>query len=113
MRSLPQLSDYSQLLLEVATGKADATFFNRVLANRYLAKNPGQLKEISSAQPVRVYGECFLLPIGDYKLKSMIDATILELIENGFVDRAFAKHGENPREYFRPLVPYRPPEISK
>jgi ABC-type amino acid transport substrate-binding protein len=107
--ALPQLSDYSQMLLEVVSGKADVTFFNRVLGSRFMRQNPGQLRDISGSTPIRVYAECFLLPLRDPAFKSMIDASLLEMIENGDIDRAFRKNGENPDEYYRPIVPYRPP----
>jgi len=107
--ALPQLSDYSQMLLEVVNGKADVTFFNRVLGSRFMRQNPGQLRDISGSTPIRVYAECFLLPLRDPAFKSMIDASLSEMIENGDVDRAFRKNGENPEEYYRPIVPYRPP----
>ncbi len=111
--SLPQLSDYSQMLLDVASRKADVTFYNRVLAERFIRQNPGKIEDISGDKPIRVFAECFILPIQDYAFQSMIDATVEEMLENGQIDRIFAAHGEDPREYYRPLVPYRNPEIAR
>jgi polar amino acid transport system substrate-binding protein len=109
VNSLPQMTDYSQLLLEVISGKSDVTFFNRVFANRFILKNPGRIRDISGSQPIRVYAETFIYPIGDYSLAHMIDSAILEMIENGEVDSAFAGNLENPQEYFRVAIPYRAP----
>ena len=107
INSLPNLSDYSQLLLEVATGKADVTFFNRVVARRYIRNNPGKVREVPLGRPVRVFAECLILPIGDVKLQHMINASLLEMIENGAIERIFAQHGEDPKDYFFPITPYR------
>lgn len=109
LSSLPQMSDYNQLLLEVASNKADVTFFNRVLADRYIKANPGSLKDVTGEQPVRVYGETLILPMGDDRFKSMIDSTVDELIDNGALARMFAKNGEDYATYYRPAVPYRSP----
>jgi len=111
--SLPQLSDYSQMLLEVVSGKADVTFFSRVLGSRFIRQNPGKLRDIAGSKPIRVYAECFLLPLNDFAFKSMIDSALSEMIENGDIDRAFRKNGENPDEYYRPAVPYRHPEETR
>lgn len=108
--ALPQFSDYSQMLLQVATGKADITFFNRVFAKRFIKQNPGKIKDISGEQPIRVFAECFVLPLKDPVFKNMIDITTQELIENGFLDQLFVKYNENPADYYRVALPYRTPE---
>jgi ABC-type amino acid transport substrate-binding protein len=113
VHSLPQLTDYSQLMMEVATGKADVTFFSQVSAGRFMKQNPGRIKDLTGGTPVRVYAECLVLPIDDFPLRSMIDASLAEMIENGAIDRAFLKNGENPNEYYRPLFPYRVPVAGK
>lgn len=58
--ALPQFSDYTQLLLQVQTGKADVTFFDKVFAQGYLAQNPGKLKDISGDRPIRVFAQTFI-----------------------------------------------------
>lgn len=110
---LPQLTDYSQLMMEVATRKADVTFFSRVSASRFMKQNPGTIRDITGDSPVRVYAECLVLPIEDTAFRSMIDAALAELIENGIVDQAFKKNGENPEDYYRPAIPYRSPSVRQ
>lgn len=105
---LPALSDYSQMLLQVASNKADISFHNRVDAERYMQKNPGTIKEVSKT-PIRVYAECYILPIDDYKFQQMINATVLEMIENNVINKAFKNNGENPNEYFMPALPFKMP----
>lgn len=106
--SKPVLVDYSQLLLEVVSGKSDVTFYNELIANRYLAQNPGKLKKVGSS-PIRIFAECFILPKGKYAFSTMINSALLELIENGALDRAFLSAGENPSEYYRRAFPFRAP----
>lgn len=109
LSSLPQFSDYTQLLLEITTKKADVTFFNKVVGARYMRQNPGKLKEVSEDSPIRVFAECFILPLRDPAFRSMIDSALLEMIENGQVDRYFVANGEDPNEYYRVARPFRPP----
>jgi len=111
--SLPQLTDYSQLMMEVATKKADVTFFSRVSAARFMKRNPGLIKDVTGERPVRVYAECLIMPIDDFAFRSMIDAALAEMIENGVIDRAFLKNGEDPTEYYRPAIPYRNPVLGR
>jgi ABC-type amino acid transport substrate-binding protein len=106
--SKPVLVDYSQLLLEVSSGKSDVTFYNNLIANRYLKQNPGKLKRVGSS-PIRIFAECFTFPRGDYAFSSMMNSALLELIENGALDRAFLRAGENPSEYYRRAYPFRLP----
>jgi ABC-type amino acid transport substrate-binding protein len=109
INSLPQLTDYSQLMMQVASRKADITFFSSVQARRFIKQNPGAIKDITGNAPIRVYAECLILPIGDGSFRSMIDATLTEMIENGAIDKAFARNGEDPNEYYRPAFPFRNP----
>jgi len=106
--ALPPLSDYSQMLLQVSSNKADVTFHNRVFASRYIIQNPGRIKEVSQ-NPVRVFAECYILPKNDFQFQNMINSTILELIENGKVNQAFSKNGEDPLEYYMTAIPFRKP----
>jgi len=108
IHALPQLSDYTQLLLEVSAGKADATFFNRVQANRFMHQNPGAIKELSD-DPVRVYAESYMLPLSDWRFQSMINIAVTEMVQNGVIERALRKYGEDPGEYYRVAVPFRTP----
>lgn len=107
--SLPQLVDYTQLMLEVTSDKADVTFFSTLFANRFISKNPNSVKEISRGRPVRLYAECFILPLGDPSFASMIDSALIEIVENGGLEAAFRNQGEDPGEYFMRALPYRQP----
>lgn len=109
--ALPNIADYSQLLLEVASNKADVTFFNQVVAGRFIRNNPGTVRELPS-EPIRVFAECFILPLNDPVFASMINATVQELLENGYLHEAFRSNGENPGDYYFPDLPYRTEEAA-
>lgn len=104
--SQAQLVDYSQLLLDVASKKADVTFFSRVYADRFIARNPNSVRDISAQNPARVFAECFVLPIGDSAFASMMNAAIQELLDNGGFQAVLRANHEDPRQYLLPLKPY-------
>lgn len=79
--SLPQSADASQLFMEVATGKADATFVDYGFFEDYNKNNPGKLKIAGSV--LRVYGSVFSVRQGEIELKSLLDDAIIALGNNG------------------------------
>ena len=111
--ALPQFSDYSQLLLQVQTGKADVTFFDKVLALQYLSKNPGKLKDVSGNKPIRVYAQTFIVPLGDSKFESMISNATAVMVENGALDNGFKKYGMDLANFYRVATPYEIPAWAR
>jgi ABC-type amino acid transport substrate-binding protein len=111
--SKPQMVDYSQLLLEVAVGKSDITFFNELDGNRFMQKNPGKIKRVPTNRPVRLFSETLVLPEGDYRFKALIDSTLREMLQNGALESAMEANGINPKEYYMPALPYRDPMAVK
>lgn len=104
---LPQLSEGTQLLLEVATRKADVTFVQPFTADQYLAANPGSIRNIAKDKPIRVFPACFMIKDGEYEFRRMLDVTVDELINSGFVDRAINKYAPNDESLTRIAYPYR------
>lgn len=105
--SKPQLVDYSQLLLEVSSGKSDITFFNEIFGNRFIRANPGKIKRVPTNWPIRMFSETLVLPEGDYRFKELINSTLTEMLQNGALEAAMTRHGVDPNEYLLPAYPYR------
>jgi polar amino acid transport system substrate-binding protein len=102
---LTQLSDVSQLLLEVGTGKADVTFIEPAVANQFMAKNPGLVRMIE-APPVRVFPNVFLVKKGDTGLRDTLNIALSELLNSGYVDRVLSRYQTGPRDFARLAQPY-------
>ncbi|MBI1273587.1 MAG: transporter substrate-binding domain-containing protein [Alphaproteobacteria bacterium] len=79
--SLPQAADASQLFMEIAAGKADATFVDWGFFKSYDEANPGKLK--TAGKVLRVYGSVFSVKLGDLDLKALFDNAIIALTNNG------------------------------
>lgn len=105
--SLPQTTEVAQLLLEIQSGKADATFVEPFIANRFLAANPGALYRDASAAPVRVFANAFMTRRGDADLVAFLDTAVEELHNTGFVERTLRKYVPDEGEVMRVADRYR------
>jgi polar amino acid transport system substrate-binding protein len=104
--SSPQMVDYTQMLVDVETGKADAAFFEKAFGNNFLAKNPGAVRCPAPDKPVDVYQVGLMLPPGEAQLKNMIDLTLTKLILNGTVKKLIEKDAGPNYSYMPVAQPY-------
>lgn len=108
---LPQLTDISQMLLNVVDGKADISFVEPIVANAFLKNNPGKIKNITPAKPLVAYGNVMLVKKGEFKLKSSLDNALNELLDNGYVDGVLDGYEEEyPGGVYRVAQPYVVPQ---
>jgi polar amino acid transport system substrate-binding protein len=105
--ALPQLTDQAQPLLEVATNKADVTIADSVTAAGYMANNPGKLKQVPAAAPIRLFGNTMSIPAGDDKLRRMLDTATEEMLNSGQIERIVKKYETYPGTLARVAAPYR------
>lgn len=105
--SLPQLSDLSQLLLTVSTGKADVTFAEPAIVVDFLKHNKGAVKPVSVDHPVRVFPNCWMFRRGQSELKAMLDTVLDQLQNSGAIDRIVSKYEPAPGTLYRVAPPYR------
>ncbi|MFQ5538863.1 MAG: substrate-binding periplasmic protein [Candidatus Binatia bacterium] len=105
--SLTQLSDISQMFLEVANNKADVAFAEPYYGYKFLENNPGSIKNIAAAQPIRTLGNCYMFRAGEFQFKHMLDTAIQDLIQSGFVDEVIAKYEPFPNTFYRVNRVYR------
>ncbi|MBI3442141.1 MAG: amino acid ABC transporter substrate-binding protein [Proteobacteria bacterium] len=108
--SMPQTSDYSLLLKEVETKKADVTIIEPETFYQYEQHNPGILKIVDKSHPLNVLPASFGVPINDLAFKRMIDVTLSELIYDGTVAKLVKKYEKVPGSM---LLPTRPYEVLK
>lgn len=108
---LSQLTDTSQLFVNVADGKADMTFQEASTAYQYMKNNPGKIKNISTLKPIVVYGNVMMIKKGEFTFKTAIDNAIVELLSNGFVDDVINKYEKDyPGGFYRVAAPYVAPQ---
>ena len=111
---LTNVSQPSQLLLEVAEQKADATVLSTRLAARWMEANPGRIKNIAADAPVRITPVCMMVPLDQPELLSALNAAILEIRSGGYVEDLVRQYDrENFGGYYFVAPPYTVPSDSR
>ncbi|HEY1096409.1 MAG TPA: transporter substrate-binding domain-containing protein [Alphaproteobacteria bacterium] len=100
---LSQMASGSEILLQVVSKKADIAFVDASMVNDFLKTNPGTLRQVAGIPPIRFYGECLSVKRGEMELKNMLDLSILQLANDGSIDKLVQKYRkENNATFFSP-----------
>ncbi len=100
--SLPQSAPFSDLLLQVVTGKADIVFSEPLTVHEFMKNNPDSLRQFTPPeQPLLVVSNILLLPRGEYELKEMIDNALREMFNSHLIDSIIDKYETYPGSYLR------------
>ena len=104
--SLPNMTDISQTLQEVATGKADATIVNLVDGLRFQKNNPGKIINVTKDQPIRVYAATIAYVQQDIRFSVMLNAALEQLNNSGHIRGLINKYRVEPGTVFPVAKPY-------
>ena len=104
--AIPQMVDYSMLLKEIEMGKADATSIDSSALRSYQLTNPGKLRETDVNSPLGVYPVSFGLPQGEMVFNRMINVVLIEMLNDGTVERILDKYDSKPNSFMRVAKPY-------
>jgi ABC-type amino acid transport substrate-binding protein len=104
--ALPQMSDVSQLLLNVSEGKADITFVEPAVALEFMKNNPGKIRKVVLPKPIRSFPNCMMVRQNDTEFRRMLDHALTEVINSGFVDQVIKKYEPGPDAYKRVSLPF-------
>lgn len=104
--AVSQLGDSSQLLMEVMTGKADITFVDVAIGNKFQRSNPGKVRNLVQDKPLRVFPNTIGFANTEIQLKFMLDSALSQLVNGGFVDKTLEKHSKVAAGYYRVAKPY-------
>ncbi len=92
LNSLPQLSSYAEVLLNVVQNKADVTFVEPAAAEDFLAANPNSIERLGDT-PVRSFGNGFAFDNSDSELKDKWNTALNKLIADGTIETILEKNG--------------------
>lgn len=107
--ALPQMTDPVQMLMNVATGKADITFTDMHTAQSFMEANPGTLRQVPLERPVRIVPVTLAIAVGEERLKSMLNTAIDQMQYDGVIEMILKKY-ETQSRFLRVAEPY---EASK
>ncbi|MBV8060917.1 MAG: transporter substrate-binding domain-containing protein [Alphaproteobacteria bacterium] len=97
----------TELLMTVATGKANVTFVAPGAWRQFTKNNPGKLRRVAPGQNLRVFGQSFATDNDDHRLMDMLNVAVQEIINAGAVDRILKKYeNDYPDMYLKNAKPY-------
>jgi ABC-type amino acid transport substrate-binding protein len=106
--SLPQNSPDADLLINVVTKKADATFWDMNAANQYLEANPGSIRAVSS-QPLRVFPFVLAFRKGEHDLNALFATALQDVMNSGYINNLIDRYEKYPGSFYRVAKPYQLP----
>ena len=106
--TLSAVTDPSQMLLNVTTGKADAVITDPVTISVFEKNNPGKIKRLVG-QPVAVYGGGFSVKKGETSLLSTLSQGVSAALNAGMADKALKKYDPDGTMFLPVATPYRQP----
>lgn len=110
---LPQLSDYPQLLMEVTTGKADATISATSEIYVYNENNQKKVRKVPTERPIRVFPNVLFVDKGQTDLLNFLNAGIKNLHYNGVMADLVSKYEPAPGTLMRVNQAYLKSQSSK
>lgn len=106
--ALPQMTDFTHMILNVVTRKADLTFLGLGPARRFQAENPDSIRNVTPEKPVRIFPTAMMLPHGEHELRRAIDLALTQLVNDGAIDRIIDKYEGIPGSHYRLAPAYSP-----
>ena len=104
--SVPQLGQITDILMNVATHKADVVFNEPSFVNDYIKANPNSLRR-AQEEPFQTYPSVFAMDIHEMQLREMVDSALTELLNQGGIDQILSKYNDDPKVFLRVAKPYR------
>lgn len=108
--ALPQSSDPTMMLMNVADGKADIALTDVPTGTKFMAANPGKIRMVSLQKPVRVFANTLSIQQGEVKLRSMLDTATREMLQSGEIEPILKKYEEFPGSLYRVAPTYEMPQ---
>lgn len=99
--SITQLNPWTDVLLNIISGKADLTFAESSSAYRFLDKNPGTLKDLLPKEYIRLFANAYAFKRNEPEFKKMLNVALEELRKDGTLETIVSKYENGPGEFVR------------
>lgn len=96
------MASASEMILQITTKKADVLFIDEATAGEFSKTNPGLLKVVKGQGPVKTFGEHMMMKPGEYRLRDMLDMSLLQTINDGLAEKIAKKYADR---YNTTLIP--------
>jgi len=105
--SLGQISDVSQMMLNVSQGKADVAVIEPYIGYEYMQENPGALKNVAQAQPIAVFGNSMMFRDNQPQFESMLNTALQSQLNGGNISALMEKYIPEDGLMYSVAFPYR------
>lgn len=104
---MPATMDMGIAVQNITMGKIDGTLWDKNGFLEFSKHNPGSLKILTNAGPIK--SQPFSLPLNrnDTELREFLDNAVLDLLVSGTIDRLLTKWEPEPDAFLRVSKPYR------
>lgn len=92
LNTLPQLSSYAEIFLNIVQNKADLTFAEPSTAEDFLSSNPGTIERVGNI-PVRSFGNSFAFDKQNTELYSLWNKALNNVMKGNMVQTTLEKYG--------------------
>lgn len=89
--SLTQLSNFSDIFLNIVNKKADITFVDPSTVKVFSKNNPNKIKRVGE-KPIRQYENVYAFKKGEAELQKQINNVLQEMIKDGTVENILNKY---------------------
>ncbi|MDR3425451.1 MAG: transporter substrate-binding domain-containing protein [Alphaproteobacteria bacterium] len=102
---MPQMGQITDILVNVATHKADVVFNEPSFVNGYMKANPNTLR-LAQDTPFQVFPTSLAVEIHETQLRDMLDSALAELQNQGAIEKIISKYSTDPKVFLRVAKPY-------
>lgn len=109
MQNAPAITDPSQMLMDIATKKADIVLLDPVTAEKFMTNNPGKIRQVSN-EALAVYPVGMSVRWGEYNLKEVLSRATEMAINIGLADDKIDLYDKTRKTIYSPASPYKEPK---
>ncbi|MBI1328124.1 MAG: transporter substrate-binding domain-containing protein [Alphaproteobacteria bacterium] len=89
---LPLSATDVEVIMNVATGKADVGFNSPGIVYQYMQENPGKVKRLRPDQPYALMGVTYTVKQGEWQLHHLLNTAIKELDKTGYTQKLITQY---------------------
>lgn len=84
----------AEFIMQLTTKKADILFVDKGGVYQFSQSSPNTIKIVENIEPARIYGEHIVVKLGEIRLRDVIDMALLQLTNDGVLNRLVKKYAE-------------------
>lgn len=103
---LPQMTSPAEMLVNVATEKADVAFVDPYVAAEFMKENPDKIRKVEADYPLQLFGNPIWIKQGEFALQNSLNIATYQLLNTGRIEKILQKYETYPGTFFRVSKPF-------